>query len=121
MSESDTSATTGGDPGLAEAVRFQRDLYLVWRAAAEGTGLPLTSRGYLTRAALRGLRVQLAAADGLSLPANGADVSETEDVRPHFLRRLSQRLGLLRLAPSAGADERNRPPARASDGARLIA
>lgn len=121
MSERDTSATTGGDPGLAEAVRFQRDLYLVWRIAAESGGLPLTGRGYLTRAALRGLRAQLAAADGLSLPANGADVSETEDVRPHFLRRLSQRLGLLRLAPSAGADERNRPTAHGGDGARLIA
>jgi XPB/Ssl2-like helicase family protein len=120
MTESDASDATGRDPGLAEAARFQRDLYLTWRAAAEGGGLPLTGRGYLTRAALRGLRAQLAAADGLSVPANGADVSETEDLRPHFLRRLLQRLGLLRLAPSVGADERDRP-ARASDGGRLIA
>src|SRR5579859_492560 len=121
MSERDTSAATGRDPGLAEAVRFQRDLYLVWRAAAESGGLPLTSRGYLTRATLRGVRAQLAAVDSLPLPANGADVSEVEDVRLHFLRRLSQRLGLLRLAPSAGADERSQPSARGSEGGRLIA
>lgn len=122
MSESDTSAATGRDPGLAEAVRFQRDLYLVWQfAAAESGGLPLTGRGYLTRATLRGLRALLAAAEGLSVPATGADVSETEDVRLHFIRRLSQRLGLLRLAPSAGADERSRTTARASEGGRLIA
>jgi XPB/Ssl2-like helicase family protein len=124
MTESDANATTDRDPGLAEAVRFQRDLYLVWRAAAASGGLPLTSRGYLTRAALRGLRTQLAAADGLSVPPDGADLNETGDVRLHFLRRLSQRLGLLRLAPLApfaGADERSRPTARASDGGRLIA
>ena len=121
MTKSDASAATGRDPRLAEAVRFQRDLYLIWHAAAESGGLPLTSRGYLTRAALRGLRAQVAAADGPSVPPDGADVSETEDLRLHFLRRLLQRLGLLRLAPSTGADERSRPTARAHDGGRLIA
>src|SRR5690348_13979792 len=104
MTESDASAATGRDPGLTEAVRFQRDLYLVWRTAAEGGGLPLTSRGYLTRTTLRSLRAQLMAAEGASALSASTDVSEVEDVRLHFLRRLLQRLGLLRLALESGMD-----------------
>ena len=45
MTDSDASAATGRDPGLVEAVRFQRDLYLVWRTAAEGGGRETTSGG----------------------------------------------------------------------------
>lgn len=119
MTESDASAAAGRDPGLVEAVRCQRDLYLVWRSAAESGGLALTSRSYLTRTALRGLRAQLAAADGPSTPADGTDVSEAEDVRLHFLRRLLQRLGLLRLAPHTPLTSADEP--RRSDGGRLIA
>jgi len=120
MTESDASAATGRDPGLTEAVRFQRDLYLVWRTAAEGGGLPLTSRGYLTRTTLRSLRAQLVAAEGSSALSASTDVSEVEDVRLHFLRRLLQRLGLLRLALESGMDERGQS-VRGSDGGRLIA
>ncbi|HEV2404671.1 MAG TPA: helicase-associated domain-containing protein, partial [Ktedonobacterales bacterium] len=92
----------GGDPPpsdagaietCAEAERFQRDLYLYWQAVAASEGLPLSARGALTRAALRRVRARLAAAEGDQLAMESA---EAEDGRTLFLRRLLERLTLLK-------------------------
>jgi hypothetical protein len=80
---------------LSAAARFQRDLYLYLRAAREMEGLPLTTRGYVSRPALRRVRALLQAADGYTLAESGADLAEVDDVRLFFLRRLLERLGLL--------------------------
>ena len=45
-------------PDVEEAAAFQRDLYLYWSAARELGELALTTRGFLTRSALRRLRSQ---------------------------------------------------------------
>src|SRR5215469_10260979 len=84
-------------PGLAVAVGFQRDLYLYWREVDAAGGLALTTRGYLTRQALRRMRAALAAADGVSAAETGP--AEGEDGRLFFLRRLLERLALLRSHP----------------------
>lgn len=76
----------------AVAVAFQRDLYLVWRTAAESRGFALTSRGYLSRPALRRVRAELATVGGT---VDESDATEPEYPRLFFLRRLAQRLGLL--------------------------
>jgi hypothetical protein len=81
--------------GLAEVVRFQRDLYVYWHAVHTVGSVALTSRGLVTRPALRGLRARFAALDGLAV--SDADSPEPEDLRLFFLRRLLQRLGLLRV------------------------
>lgn len=112
-----------GNAGLDEAVRLQRDLYLVWREAAGEQGFALTARGYLPRAMLRRLRVRTTAAMGTSVGAQKvgddgtraeADAGETEpeDARLFFVRRLLERLGLLRRV----GDERD-----TSNGVRLVA
>jgi hypothetical protein len=107
-----TDRGTGGDHvqepvGLDAAARLQRDLYLFWREAADPQsdvptsreGLALTTRGYLSRAALRRVRERLAAAQaGSTHPAADADATEPEDGRTFFVRRLLERLGLLRRA-----------------------
>jgi Helicase conserved C-terminal domain len=81
---------------LGEAARFQRDLYLYVRVAREADGLSLTGRGYVSRPALRRVRALLLAADGQSATEPDADLPEIEDGRLFFLRRLLERLGLLR-------------------------
>jgi Helicase conserved C-terminal domain len=86
-------------PALDEAAAFQRDLYLYWREVGRMGGLPLTSRGYVTRQALRQLRAVLAVAG--QLPAPPADPGEVEEPRLYFLRRLLERLRLVRPAPAA--------------------
>ncbi len=83
--------------GLAEATRFQRDLYLYWHAVRVAGGLPLTTRGYLTRPALRLIRGRLAAPDGQQ-PNGDEEAGEGADARLFFVRRLLERLGLLRRA-----------------------
>ncbi|HEY7094706.1 MAG TPA: helicase-associated domain-containing protein, partial [Ktedonobacterales bacterium] len=80
---------------LSAAARLQRDLYLYLRAAREMEGLPLTTRGYVSRPALRRVRALLQAADGHALAASDADLAEVDDGRLFFLRRLPERLGLL--------------------------
>lgn len=87
------------DGDVAEAVRFQRDLYLYWRAIAALRGVPLTARGFVARPALRRLRVRLAVVDGRSADAEH-DLPEGQDLRLFFMRRLAQRLGLLTTAES---------------------
>src|SRR5258708_25314384 len=84
------------DAGLAEAVRLQRDLYLLWRIARDAEGLALTPRGLLTRQSLRRVAARLAAPDPLAAPT--ADGPEMADRRLHFVRRLLERLRLLRLS-----------------------
>ena len=126
--------------GLDEAVRLQRDLYLVWREAAiaEERGLSLTARGYLPRATLRRLRERTASAmghraaqapnDPPSVGAPGgrplaggrpaeasADAAEPEDARLFFVRRLLERLGLLRRVSDERVGE------GAGETARLVA
>ncbi|HEX6796388.1 MAG TPA: helicase-associated domain-containing protein [Ktedonobacterales bacterium] len=110
--QTDASDPASAPAGLDEAVRMQRDLYLVWRevAAAGGNGLALTARGYLPRAALRRLRERTSAAlggdvvgasGGRPLLVSGgrveasADATEPEDARIFFIRRLLERLSLL--------------------------
>jgi len=97
--------------GLGEAAVFQRDLYLYWREAHALEGIALTARGYVSRPALRRIRTLLARARAESVGsarsgAEAADRAEGEDLRLFFLRRLLERLGLLRATP---------------DGSRLVA
>lgn len=80
---------------FAEAVAFQRDLYMLWSATARSRALPLTSRGYVARPTLRRLRAELAAAGGGGVDEGSLDWTEPEVPRLLFLRRLGQRLGLL--------------------------
>ncbi len=88
-------------PGLAEAIRFQRDLYLYWRLIAQVGGAPLTTRQQVARPLLRRLRERLAAGapDASPAPPTSAtlDLSEGEDLRLFFIRRLLERLSLLRV------------------------
>ncbi len=76
-------------PDIEEATAFQRDLYLYWWAAREIGELALTSRGFLARPTLRHLRSQW--------PATDDDRPEANDPRRYYLRRLLERLGLLRV------------------------
>src|SRR5690348_307785 len=76
-------------PSIEEAATFQRDLYLYWWAARELGELALTSRGFLTRPALRRIRSQW--------PVSDDDRPEANDPRRYYLRRLLERLGLLRV------------------------
>lgn len=78
-----------------DAERFQRDLYLYWRVARSAGGLSLSSRGALTKPALRRIRSLLASMDGAT---PSGDPSEQEDMRVYFLRRLLERLSLLKRA-----------------------
>lgn len=85
-------------PGLAEAIRFQRDLYLYWRTARALGSLPLTTRRYVTRPTVRRLRAALALDPDLPLTEADAGRAEAEDPRLFFLRRLLERMTLLRLS-----------------------
>ncbi len=84
---------------LVEAIRFQRDLYLYWRTVRAVGSLQLTARRFVARPALRRLRTALAAesADAVSREQRDAP-SERDDTRLLYLRRLLERLGLLRPA-----------------------
>ena len=99
---------------LDAAIAFQRDLYLYWWAARDLGELTLTSRGMLTRATLRRLRAHW--------PVANDDGAEGDDPRRYFLRRLLERLGLLR-APGAPGEppEPERAGAKGRVEARLVA
>jgi len=104
MSDAPFTDETGSptpDAGLAELVRFQRDLYLYWRAVRDLGLLPLTSRGYVTRPALR----RVIAALGPEATLAKSDIQEYDDQRLLFIRRLLQRLGLLRPEGESAADD----------------
>src|SRR5215468_9523323 len=84
---------------LAEAIRFQRDLYLYWRTVRAVGSLQLTARRFVARPALRRLRMALAAESSDTSNREQRDtVSERDDTRLLYLRRLLERLGLLRHA-----------------------
>lgn len=84
--------------GLAEAVRFQRDLYLYWQVAHTTHGLALTPRGLAARPVLRRLRLVLsAAAPDTPRTTLRSDTTERDDPQLYFLRRTLARLGLLRV------------------------
>ncbi|HZC07990.1 MAG TPA: hypothetical protein VE338_20305, partial [Ktedonobacterales bacterium] len=106
-----SEATTPPEhPGLSEAVRFQRDLYLYWSSVAQTGGAPLTSRGYVARPALRRLRDDLDTGASISSvrsadDASAGDAAEADLPRLLFLRRALERLGLLRVN---GADAAQR-------------
>ena len=87
-------------PGLPEAIRFQRDLYLYWSSIARAEGVALTSRGYVARPALRRLCEDLdAGAPAARMEdAHDGDAAEADLPRLLFLRRALERLGLLRLS-----------------------
>jgi hypothetical protein len=106
MSASQPSSTA---PGLAEATRLQRDLYLYWSGVARAGGVALTGRGYVARPALRRLRDDLAAGaptSSKSEPADG-DAAEADQPRLLFIRRALERLALLRsVAGDAGETRR---------------
>src|SRR5260370_36324847 len=76
-------------PGTAEAVRFQRDLYLYWQCVGAAGGLALTAKLYVSRPALRRVRARLAVADGAIPPTQ--DAPEAGHVRLLYLRRLPDR------------------------------
>jgi hypothetical protein len=78
---------------VAEAIRFQRDLYLYWHEVYVAESLPLTSQGFLPRPALRRIAGRLAGADGLTLEA--LEGTEWNEPRLYYLRRLLERLHLL--------------------------
>jgi len=80
---------------FSEAARFQRDLYLYLRVAREEDGLALTTRGYVSRPALRRARVALHAVDGWQSLASDGEPPESSDGRFFFIRRLLERLSLL--------------------------
>jgi Helicase conserved C-terminal domain len=86
-------------PDVEEAATFQRDLYLYWSAARELGELGLTSRGFLTRSALRRLRSQW--------PVTDDDRPEASDPRRYYLRRLLERLGLLRVPTEPSKESAN--------------
>src|SRR5260221_8040331 len=71
-------------PGIAEAVRFQRDLYLYWQCVGAAGGLALTSKLYVSRPALRRVRARLSAAHGALLPTQ--DVPQGGDAQLLYLR-----------------------------------
>ncbi|HEX8036945.1 MAG TPA: helicase-associated domain-containing protein, partial [Ktedonobacterales bacterium] len=99
MTTRDASYDHHADP-LAGATRCQRDLYLYWHVARITGGLPLTTRGYVTRPALRRIRARLFAHDATpETSQQQLDAPEAEDASLFFLRRLLERLGLLRAAP----------------------
>jgi hypothetical protein len=91
------------DPELAEAARFQRDLYLYWAGALEMGAIPLTTRGLVTRPALRRLVASLDAGATALTHEDMSDAPEQERPRTLFLRRALERLHLLRLAGEADA------------------
>ena len=103
------AAGPGAEHNLDAAIAFQRDLYLYWWAARDLGELTLTSRGMLTRATLRRLRAQW--------PVSDDDRAEADDPYRYFLRRLLERLGLLR----APAETSTPPGAQGHAEARLIA
>ncbi|HUY78211.1 MAG TPA: helicase-associated domain-containing protein [Ktedonobacterales bacterium] len=155
--ERDTQAATGTpaeEPGLAAAIRFQRDLYLYWRLIAQAGGAPLTTRQQVARPLLRRLRERLSVGAPEPMPppcappgrgsshAHGgvspdlADLTEGEDLRLFFIRRLLERLSLLRAvasetdsaggasaAPAAADTPPAAPPpsVRRASAARLVA
>ncbi|HEY7849332.1 MAG TPA: helicase-associated domain-containing protein [Ktedonobacterales bacterium] len=98
-------------PGVVEAIRLQRDLYLYWSAVARAGGAGLTSRGYVARPALRRLRADLDAGVAARPHQAGADSTSGDDAaeadlpRLLFIRRALERLVLLRLS---GAGEQQR-------------
>src|SRR5262249_35342655 len=102
-SQGDVWLSLGRDVELTSAVRFQRDLYLYWQTAQRMGGLPLTTRGYVTRLALRRLCDRLAA---VRQETSRLELGEAEAPELLFLRRLLERLRLLQ---------------RASDTPRLVA
>lgn len=104
--------------GLDAVVSFQRELYLYWSHVQHADGLPLTARGFVTRAALRGVRSVLERAWPFPQRRETmGDVAEGDDPHILFLRRLLERLGLLHIqidaARLAAADR--------SDMARFLA
>ncbi len=80
--------------GTQVASRFQRDLYLYWRATRDAGGLALGARHYLSRSALRQVRARMDLEDARTRAEEPA--SELDDLRVFFARRLLQRLSLLR-------------------------
>jgi hypothetical protein len=83
-----------GVVGAEAASQFQCDLYLYWRAVASAGELPLGARRYVTRAGLRRMRESMAQYGGGASDGESAD--EPHDPRLLFMRRLLERLGLLR-------------------------
>lgn len=99
MTTRDTDDHREADP-LAGATRFQRNLYLYWHVAHTTGGLPLTARGYVTRPTLRRIRARLFAPDVTpDTSLHQQDTTEADDPSLFFLRRLLERLGLLRATP----------------------
>lgn len=92
-------------PGLGEASRLQRDLYLYWASASRADGVALTGRGFVARPALRRLREELAVGEDAAPDATGDEANEADLPRLLFIRRALERLGLLRLG---GAGETQR-------------
>ncbi len=109
MSEERTRASDAPElAGLGEASRLQRDLYLYWSGVARAGGIALTSRGYVSRPALRRLREDVAAGEPSALPAESADGDAEADLpRLLFIRRALERLSLLRVT-GAGEGEAQR-------------
>jgi hypothetical protein len=102
MTESQQPSAAQAD--LVEAIRFQRDLYLYWRTVRAAGSLQLTARRFVARPALRRLRMALAAESNDVANREQRDaLSEREDTHLLYLRRLLERLGLLRPAEDLSA------------------
>ncbi|HEY7778658.1 MAG TPA: helicase-associated domain-containing protein [Ktedonobacterales bacterium] len=93
---SSTAATTWGADtgayGLEAAAAFQLDLYRYWRVVATTGGFAMGRGQHVPRLALRRLR------EGMAPGAVDDEVTlaEPDDGRVFFMRRLLERLGLLR-------------------------
>src|SRR5262245_40176693 len=72
-------SATGVD--LAEAIRFQRDLYLYWRTVRAVGSLQLTARRFVARPALRRLRMALAAESNAGASHEQRDAPSERDDR----------------------------------------
>jgi Helicase conserved C-terminal domain len=90
----------GGTLGAEEATRFQCDLYRYWRATSQSGALRLGAHRYLTRSARRQLCARLDLAGDTT--GQFAEATELADQRLYFIRRLLERLSLLRRDPELG-------------------
>jgi hypothetical protein len=86
--------------GTEAASRFQCDLYRYWRAVEHLSVLRLGAHRYLTRSAVRRLRGRLDPARDTTVQVE--DRTELADLRLYFIRRVLERLGLLRRDPELG-------------------
>lgn len=93
---------SSGETGAAEAVRFQRDCYLVWQILRDEGGLPLTPSLVLSRRALRRVKEALRHSQPCGFAGSRAPSSRRVDDfdRERFIEHLIVQLGLAQIVAS---------------------